>query len=359
MIIQAYIYHKRAEKYSDCQDYFGINIKNNRIAVSDGMSQSIYPQWWAEILVNAYLANGKIPSYPDELQKFQKDWQDKVQGEILNREKHGKNPWRLINSYTEKSGAGATLCGLTWNENKWTCECIGDSSLILVRSDFSIEIKSSQEGEYSNHPDYIDSFQKGRGNVRYFNGSFNDLYTILLVTDPFSDLFYRHRLDSEFISARINEIKALSDHNSYSELVEKWRDEFEMHNDDSTIIILTDFSTPELQPIHIDHLEKLCSNEKIDIEKDIEKNKSDKSNCHTHVTNAQITNVSEQPDSISNDSCKTSLKIDEESVVAKQNFIAATKHVLRYYDKKRSKNKILKWLQDLMSPIISDFCLKK
>ena len=55
MKLKAYITHKKAEKYSDCADYFGICPPQKRVAVSDGVSQSIMPLEWAKILVSAYL----------------------------------------------------------------------------------------------------------------------------------------------------------------------------------------------------------------------------------------------------------------------------------------------------------------
>lgn len=261
MKIQAYIYHKRAERYSDCQDYFRIDRQNNRIAVADGMSQCIYPQWWAKILVNAYIEKGKIPTSPEELRIYQKDWQSQLQTEINKREAQGKNPWRLKNAFAEKSGAGSTICGFSWNGDKWKCQCIGDSSIIEVSKDYSIQIKSSQEGAFGNNPDYLDSFRNGRGSVKEFNGSFKDVISILLVTDPFSELFYKHHHDRQFIKDRLIEIDTLSDHKSYCDLIERWRDDFEMHNDDSTLIVLNDFSTLLCDYEYIDSLEDLCLNE--------------------------------------------------------------------------------------------------
>lgn len=261
MKIQAYIYHKRAEKYSDCQDYFNIDLQNNRIAVADGMTQSIYPQWWAKILVNAYLENGKIPSSSEELKTYQDIWQKQVQNEIDKREKAGKNPWRLKNTFAERSGAGSTLCGFSWKDNDWEGQCIGDSSIIEVYKDYSIKIHSSQEGDFGNHPDYLDSFGDGRGSFKPFQGSFNDVISILLVTDPFSELFQKNIENKEFITARLKEISALSDHTSYGELIENWRDDFEMHNDDSTLIILGDFCDSTHNTEHIYKLEDLCIKE--------------------------------------------------------------------------------------------------
>lgn len=274
MKIQAYIYHKRAEKYSDCQDYFGIDAQNNRIAVSDGMSQSIYPQWWAKILVNAYLSKGRVPVLPEELQIYQDVWQDKVQAEIEKRENSGINPWRLKNAFVEKSGAGATLCGFAWDADSWYCECIGDSSLIVINNDYTVEILSSQEGEFGNHPDYLDSFCVGRGLSRRFGRTFENIIAILLVTDPYSELFQKHQKDKNFIKARLAEFHTLSNHASYCELVERWRDDYNMHNDDSTVLLLSEFSSEKCTLGHIDSLEKLC----------YEEIKADKSN--TEITEA-------------------------------------------------------------------------
>ena len=83
MKIKAFIYHKRAEKYNDCQDWFGINFQTKRIAISDGMSQSIFPQWWARILVDYYLEKGY---FPQDIRPLQEKWQRMLQDEIQRRE---------------------------------------------------------------------------------------------------------------------------------------------------------------------------------------------------------------------------------------------------------------------------------
>jgi hypothetical protein len=260
MEIKAYIYHKKAEKYSDCQDYFEISSPNNRIAVSDGMSQSIYPQWWAEILANAYIQRGEIPR---ELAPYQKTWQNKLNDEVQRRENNGMNPWRLKNAIAEKSGAGATLCGLTCEADKWTCECIGDSCLILIKNDFSLNIYTSQEGAFGNNPDYLDSYTTGRGQVKHFDGNYDDVELMLVATDPFTELFQKHANEPEFIKQRTEQLRQLSKHESFVELVEQWRTEYQMHNDDSTIVLIDDFESQAFEISHEDNLKELSSEEKV------------------------------------------------------------------------------------------------
>lgn len=256
MDIKAFIYHKRAEKYSDCQDCFGLNTQNNRIAVSDGMSQSIFPQWWAKILVDAFLETGKIPY--DNILPYQIQWQNRVRDEIAKQEAEGKNPWLLRDMFAERSGAGATLCGFEWDINGWTCQCLGDSCLIKIKDDYTIEIITSQKNNFDNHPDYLDSFTEGRGEPVTVSGDFN-LKAILLVTDPFAELFQIHQTDSEFISKRLNEICNLSDHESFVNLVENWRNSLNLHNDDSSLIIITDLKQQPVHVVHEDDIENLSN----------------------------------------------------------------------------------------------------
>lgn len=262
MEIKAYIYHKRAEKYSDCQDCFGINSQNNRIAVSDGMSQSIFPQWWAKILVEDYLQNGHIPQ---DIQPLQEKWQNMLLAEIQRREEEAitnpkRDPWRLKNLLAEKSGAGATLCGVTFGNKEWCCECLGDSCVITINHDYTLNIYTSQVGAFNNHPDYFDSFKAGRGTP--IRKSINqDVLAILIVTDPFAELFQLHENNRDFIKGRLGELQNLTSHDSFTELVERWRNEFGMHNDDSTLVLIEEIAKSGFYIKHRDYLNELCAAE--------------------------------------------------------------------------------------------------
>lgn len=322
MDIKAYIYHKRAEKYCDCQDWFGINVQTNRIAVSDGMSQSIFPQWWAEILGKAFLKEGKIPF--DNIWPYQQVWQDRVREEIDKQESEGKNPWLLRDMFAERSGAGATICGFEWDKESWKCQCLGDSCLIKVNKDYSIEIITSQEGQFDNHPDYLDSFTNGRGEPVFKTGDFN-LNAILMVSDPFAELFQIHQKDRDFICKRLNELHSLSDHESFVNLVEYWRNKFNLHNDDSTLIFIDNFRSTSLNIIWQDNLRQLCLDEK---ETDVVKQKNK--------------------------------VLQEEKEKAEAKFKSSVVDVLKYYPpgRKRSKNKVFDWLKEMYVSIVDTFVKK-
>ncbi len=343
MIIKAFIYHKRAEKYSDCQDCFGINSQNNRIAVSDGMSQSIFPQWWAKILVDDYLENGHIPK---DILPLQVKWQRMLLAEIKRRDEEAitnpkRDPWRLKNLLAEKSGAGATICGLTLGDKEWTCECLGDSCVIAINHDYTLDIYTSQVGEFGNHPDYFDSFRAGRGEP--IRKTINrDVKAILMVTDPFAELFRLHENNIEFIKARFDELQSLTTHESFTELVERWRDEFEMHNDDSTLVFIDDFSNSDFTICHIDNLEELCDNEGNQI---IQPN----SEPTATIGNVNVSNTGNPPEYNFHPK-----NLDEAVDIVKK----AIESLLAFYKGKMKKRQVRDWLFQFIKYPIKEYLRK-
>lgn len=355
MIIKAFIHHKRAEKYSDCQDCFGIKLQNNRIAVSDGMSQSIFPQWWAKILVDDYLENGHIPY---DISPLQEKWQKMLLAEIHQRENEAetnpkRDPWRLKNSLAEKSGAGATLCGLTLG-NEWSCECLGDSCVITISDEYTLNFYTSQVGEFGNQPDYFDSFREGRGKpiTKIIN---RDVKAILMVTDPFAELFQLHKNDSDFIKTRFEELKDLTNHESFIELVEKWRDEFGMHNDDSTLVIIDDLLNSDFTIDHEDELEKLCEKETENKGNPIIQLSSEPTATQPNVNGSNTDNSSEHfphPNNI--DEAIDLLKYAIASLLSLSPEEKRRKW-LKVWGKKWKKKKVEKWILSFISPIIKNY----
>ena len=55
MKIKAFITHKEAELFADCQDRFGINQDTKSISVSDGMGSTWQQKIWAQILVDTFI----------------------------------------------------------------------------------------------------------------------------------------------------------------------------------------------------------------------------------------------------------------------------------------------------------------
>ena len=236
MKLRAYITHKNAEKYSDCADYFGICLQQKKVAVSDGVSQSIMPLEWAKILVAEFL-NGTWDPCKDIL-PLQKKWYEQAEAYLNKQRSLGKNPWMLENCITNRDGAGATFCGITFNdETHWEAKILGDSCLVLLEDNNILEIISSKDGKFDNRPDYFDSFKEKRGNVKTKKGDLKSNQCLLLVSDPFSELFQNVR-NTEKEKIIVEKILSLKDYEEYLKLVDEFRDSYHMHNDDSTLIII-------------------------------------------------------------------------------------------------------------------------
>lgn len=258
MKVRAFITHKLKEHYSECQDRFAINIDRRSVAVSDGMSQSIFPDYWADVLSRFYADNGHCTD-EDRIILCQ-EWKTKVD-QYLDREKQeGRNPWRLQNSLASFNGAGATICGVTFDKtNHWTGHVLGDSCIIEIDTSNSdqpkvVKVHTSEKKPFDSYPDYYESFpnKPGRGNIESFEGSLTGSNVLLLVSDPFSE-FLAKNADS---SVWLKRILDLSSHEEFCSLVDDWRNEG-LHNDDSTLCIIEYDSKGALSITHEDKISEL------------------------------------------------------------------------------------------------------
>ena len=255
MKIRAFISQKAAERISDCQDRFAINAESKIVAVSDGVSQSIFPDYWAQILVNYYTAKGSLTE--DERVLLCSEWRNWVLKYIEDEKSRGNNPWRTESNLYEGITAGATLCGVKFNgSDNWTCEVLGDSCLIVVHDNGAkIEILSSQEKEFDTYPDYLDSGAKkrGRGEFKTYEGEISEGKKLILVSDPFSDFFYENR---ENPMEYVKSLLSINSHEEFLKLVRDWR-AVGMHNDDSTVVIVEWDGSAEFNIVHEDNINEL------------------------------------------------------------------------------------------------------
>lgn len=237
MKLRGFITHKAAEYYSDCADYFRICPRTKRVAVSDGVSQSIMPAEWARVLVDSFVNEEWVPSESTAILK--EKWLTQAKEYANEQRKQGKNPWMLENCLVKKDGAAATFCGVVFSdERKWTASILGDSSLVELDKDKHIvRICSSKEGPFDNRPDFFDSFNEDKGEIRRFEGTLDKDSMILLVSDPFSELFQKVK-GTPKEEVVVNALLAVTDIESFNATVDALRTDSQMHNDDSTLVII-------------------------------------------------------------------------------------------------------------------------
>jgi serine/threonine protein phosphatase PrpC len=207
MDIRAFITHKKAETFSDCQDRFSINSDTKSVAVSDGMSQSFFQKIWAEILVDAFVDNSQWNLCGEQCKEILKELQSKWLEKVLDRieeQKHDGTKENIIyrneKFVAQGKSAGATLVGVRFAGANWYCQVLGDSCLIEIKDGEIVQICTSQEGdEFDNFPDHFDSNpkQSGKGNAKEFKGTLETDSVLLLVSDPFSDFLNEQRKKGE------------------------------------------------------------------------------------------------------------------------------------------------------------------
>jgi len=273
MVIRAFLTHKLAESYKDCQDSFDILVHNKAIAIADGISQSIFPKIWADLLTHHFVRNPTVLFLQEEdVDAIRNKWHEQVAEVRLEKERQN-DPylWKLDENLASGRSAGATFLGLWFEENNWTCLVLGDSCLVAVSENNEItEIMSSKsEGEvFDNYPDYLDSSRliSQKGESKLFHGELTGSEKLFLVTDAFSDYLFRKREENDF--AVVDALMKIQDQVEFEELVFALRREG-MTNDDTTLVIVeNDGKEIWSVPFETD-LKYLINNGKTDYEPDI------------------------------------------------------------------------------------------
>lgn len=274
MKVRAYITHKLEESNADCQDYFRLNSGKKKIAISDGVSQSIFSAKWAELLVKEY-TDTDVDDISESIPKLQKKWQAYARQQLTELESIGQSTWMLENCLMESQGAGATFCGVHFDKDgSWDGYVLGDSCLLEVSNENKIlTFYPSIENGFGNSPDYFDSFSKGRGGILPINGKLTEGNKLLLVTDPLGEFLYKKKIENKE-QAYIEQLLALSSYNDFLDVVDRLRASEAMHNDDSTLIIVENDGREELSVVDSKTIEDLLKSEKLKYrEETIQENK--------------------------------------------------------------------------------------
>lgn len=263
MKVKAFITHKCCENYIDCDDRLAINVSNRTLAVSDGISQSIFSSVWAELLATFYVEECHCDE--NDRKNLSSKWRQKVDSKLAEIKVQGQRTQRAERMLENHDGAGATICGVKFiDASHWEGDVLGDSCAILVAKngrEYELEIFSSEDKEFDNFPDYYDSFPEkpGRGNMKKISGQVDEDHILLLVTDPFSNYLKSHKSNC---TPLIKELLELNNHNDFVSLVQRWRQNG-MHDDDSTLCIVEWDKCDSMQIVHKDDIAELIQSENL------------------------------------------------------------------------------------------------
>jgi hypothetical protein len=272
--IKGFIYHKSAERYTDCFDRYGINMKTNKFAISDGVSKSFFPDLWAELLVDYFInAEGHINIGDiDSYKSIQSEWNNRV-GEIVNRP---NQKYFVRNFFIQGRPAAATFVGLyIYKEKgmfKWEAIALGDSFLFFIPdqldniSDNFIDVlylSSKDDFEFNNFPDFFDSRSiNNKGKIKQKRKELKR-GTFYLMTDAMAEWFIAEKTKALQI---ISEWKTQSD---FEKSIIELR-KTTLNNDDSTILIINieEDNSPEInyKEVFVTNLHDLINDERKEIE---------------------------------------------------------------------------------------------
>ena len=303
MKISAFITHKKSESYRDCQDRFSVNKDTKSIAVSDGMSQSYQQKIWATLLVESYTSGNLFAVTDDKLDELRIQWKKQVLEFIESLKTIPGKEYLVrmnINAVALQKSAAATLLGIHFDGYKWEGLVLGDTCLIEVDSENKVlEIHTSQDKEFDNYPDFFDSTTihlKQKGQVRYICGELKAGHKMLLVSDPFSDIIQDSKNGK--IDIDVNELLNVKTHEEFCDLVERWRCEKGMTNDDSTLVSVTFDSTDIFEIEHADDINTLIAEEQFAEESPVD--------IHSKVnsrSNDSMSQKEEQPEDVVEECC--------------------------------------------------------
>ena len=266
MVIRAFITHKQAELFTDCQDRFGVNHDTKSIAVSDGMGSTWQQKIWAQLLVDTYTDNTDWYPSNETIKPLCQTWRVKVADFIQNL-KETNAPENMIyrneRNFAEGRSAGATFVGIRFNGNDWSGSVLGDSCLIEWDGN-QAKFNTSQDTEtFDSYPDYFDSdaSKEGKGVPKPIEGIMTEGKYLLLVSDPFSEFLLEHSKQGN-IAKYIQQLLSLTTHDVFETLVSEWRKEG-MHNDDTTLVIVEYDKSEDFSITHQDNIVEMIDKEKL------------------------------------------------------------------------------------------------
>lgn len=264
MVVYAFITHKVAEHYIDCQDRFSVNIDTKSVAVSDGMGSTWQQKIWAKLLVETFANDASWDPNVESIKQLSSIWKQQVIEFIDRQRKEDVHPSVIFRNERNLVGgksAGATFVGIRYNGNEWKGTVLGDSCLIVWDGE-KAEFYTSQDGdEFDSYPDYFDSdsMKQGKGTPKSISGHVATANTYFLVSDPFSDFLLRKKKNGDIKDYLIQLIDTTT-HEDFETIVSQWRKEG-MHNDDTTLVVIKPSSNDSFELGVIDDLDKLIDEE--------------------------------------------------------------------------------------------------
>lgn len=240
MRIKSFITHKRGASVNSIQDSIAMDVEKGRFALSDGVSDSVLPEIWADILTHAFISVDDIEQFPQEgLQQVflsQKDnyisTLDREQGYIQ----------KLIEKHFQTGSA--TFIGIELREDILSWHVIGDSCLFVMPDDEPLQCVCSNPSHIDEDGNLIIDFDIFPCQI-HSDGSMHGEWIkgnrpfktgcILLMSDAMSAWFVRQLNQG---NSPLDQLDAITDNDNFEFFVEEQCRQGLLESDDESVIII-------------------------------------------------------------------------------------------------------------------------
>ena len=238
--ILSFCTHKRGETDNDIQDYIGINGEKQRFALSDGVTNSVLPQLWAQLLVEDYLIventdDFPSPNLPSKFSEKKKNAKESMTEDQL---------FMLDLAEEEFVTSAATFAGISIGDDILSWNVIGDSCIFILFENGKLKCISSNEnsiGEngiiqmvFNNHPNVLKSDGTIKGD--WVTGSIGIAPAwIIIMSDRMSEWFvsqYNQENDP------VNLLRSIRDNACFEKFVDDEYKAQRLKSDDESAILI-------------------------------------------------------------------------------------------------------------------------
>ncbi len=240
MHVKSFITHKRGQTNDSIQDSISYNIDVGRFALSDGVTDSVLPEIWADVLTSSFVNNEGLSSFPSE--ESLQIYQSRKDSYLSTLDKEARYIQKLIEKHFY-TGA-ATFIGIELRDKQLKWQVIGDSCLFLLHTGKELQcicsnpVYTNAQGDlevvFDNYPMQIHSDGSLHGEWTMGQCTFSSGY-IVMMSDAMSAWFIsQYNLGNNPIS----QLEKLNDNIDFEEFVEKEVSNDSLASDDESVILI-------------------------------------------------------------------------------------------------------------------------
>lgn len=234
--VSGHICCKQSESLSDCADRYEIETAFHKFAISDGVTRSFFPNYWAKNLVASFV-NSEDNDYDEAriISIAQKKWL----GEIEKTMQKPGIPWYTKNAFASKKAGLATFVGLQIlpKISKWKVNARGDSYLFFVPHDYKnlfddckVVPPLPDSNRFSNYPDFYCSYGSSHGGIGHSYEGTIENGTFYMMTDALAEWFVNQK------ETALSKMDGISNQLEFETLVKKERAKERLKDDDCSLL---------------------------------------------------------------------------------------------------------------------------